>query len=167
MENPAPLYTDGYGLSAGWFFCIYNRFVIYFRVMRSLKTLLNPWFLLGCGVWLINTMLRRFNHPLPYLNGYLTDAFAIPVIANLGLCYQRLVYKNPRYVLKKGHVVFVVLYVSLVFEWLLPHYSKKYTGDWADVLLYAAGGIFFYLVMNKSGLKAESYKPKKAKSRKL
>lgn len=114
-----------------------------------MKTLLNTWFIAGCLVWLVVNILRRAGHPIPYLNGYLTDAFAIPVIANLGLWFQRMIYKSNYYVLSVWHVVFIVAYVSLVFEWLLPRWSERYTGDWIDVILYIAGGLFFYFIMNK------------------
>ena len=115
-----------------------------------MKTLLNRWFLLGCIVWSISFVLRKLHHPLPSLNGYLTDAFAIPVIANLGLWFQRnIIYKSTKYTLSVGHVVFIVTYVSIVFELVLPLYSNKYTRDWLDVVMYVGGGIFFFKVMNK------------------
>ena len=115
-----------------------------------MKTLLNPWFLAGCLTWLIVITSRKLGHPLPYINGYINDAFAIPVIANLALWFQRVVmYKTNYYVLSRWHVVFIVVYVSLVFEGLLPNLSKIYTADWMDVLLYCVGGLFFYLAMNK------------------
>ena|ERR1700749_3620940 len=125
-----------------------------------MKTLLNPWFLTGCIIWLVVIGLRRAGHPLPYLNGYLTDAFAIPVIANLGLWFQRVVvYKTNYYILSKWHVVFIVAYVSLVFEGLLPWLSVKYTADWVDVILYIAGGLFFLRVMNKPLVTERKYPP--------
>jgi hypothetical protein len=100
--------------------------------------------------WIVVLTARRTGHPLPYLNGYINDAFAIPVIANLGLWFQRqFVIKSNHYVLSVWQVLLIVIYVSLVFEWLLPHFSKKYTADWADVTLYFFGGAFFFLVMNK------------------
>jgi len=115
-----------------------------------MKTLLNPWFLAGCITWLIVITSRKLGHPLPYINGYINDAFAIPVIANLALWFQRMVvYKSSYYVLSPWHVVFIVVYVSVVFEGLLPWLSKIYTADWMDVLLYCIGGLFFYFVMNK------------------
>jgi hypothetical protein len=115
-----------------------------------MKTLLNPWFLVGCVIWLIVTVLRRYGHPLHYLNGHINDFFAIPVIASLGLWFQRvIIYKTNYYVLSAWHVLFVVVYVSLVFEAFLPLVSIRYTADWADVLLYMAGGLFFFIVMNK------------------
>jgi|ERR1041385_5691918 hypothetical protein len=115
-----------------------------------MKTLLNKWFVSGCIVWVIVTIIRKSGHPLPLLNGYINDALAIPLIANLGLWFQRVfVIRNNYYVLSPWHVIFIVVYVSVLFELALPYYSKIYTGDWIDVILYLAGGIFFYLIINK------------------
>ena len=75
---------------------------------------------------------------------------AIPVIANLTLWFQRVaIIKSNFYTLSSGKVFFIVAYVAVVFEGLLPLLSKTYTGDWADVLLYCIGGLFFYFVMDK------------------
>ena len=116
-----------------------------------MKTLLNKWFITGCLVWLVVFTTRKLGHPLPqYINGYITDVFAIPVIASLALCFQRVVViKSDHYTLSVWHVAFITAYVALVFEVLLPAFSKTYTGDRIDVLLYIIGGIFFYNVMNK------------------
>ena len=101
-------------------------------------------------MWVIVTIIRKSGHPLPLLNGYINDALAIPLIANLGLWFQRVfVIRNNYYVLSPWHVIFIVVYVSVLFELALPYYSKIYTGDWIDVILYLAGGIFFYLIINK------------------
>lgn len=115
-----------------------------------MKTLFNPWFILGCITWIVIYTTRKFGHPVPFINGFIDDAFAIPVIANLTLCYMRvIVIRSNYYVLSPWKVTFIVAYVSLVFEVLLPLLSKRYTGDWIDALLYVFGGIFFYFVMNK------------------
>ena len=115
-----------------------------------MKTLLNKWFIIGSIIWIIVFTTRKSGHPLPYINGYLTDAFAIPVIANLALWFSRVfLIKNNYYILSLGQVIFIVIYVSIVFEGLLPLISKTYTADWLDILLYIFGGSFFYMVMNK------------------
>ena len=78
------------------------------------------------------------------------SGFAIPVIANLALWFNRVfLIKNNYYILSLGQVIFIVIYVSIVFEGLLPLISKTYTADWLDILLYIFGGSFFYMVMNK------------------
>jgi hypothetical protein len=93
---------------------------------------------------------RKFHHPIPVFNGYIDDAFAVPVIASLALCFQRVVIiRSDYYVLSAGKVTFIVVYLALVFEVFLPLISKKYTGDWIDAGLYVVGGLFFYWVMNK------------------
>jgi len=116
-----------------------------------MKTLLNPWFVAGCVIWAMVITVRKLGHPMPPLiNGYVDDAFAIPVIANLSLCYMRVfVIGSNYYVLSAWKVTFIVVYLTLVFEVLLPLISKTYTSDWIDAGLYVVGGFFFYFVMNK------------------
>lgn len=116
-----------------------------------MRTLLNPWFLLFCLLWAVFYLAKISHHPILFLHGYFTDMLAVPVIANLGLWFQRIfTYKRSTYVLKPGHVIFIVSYLSIVFEWLLPkHFPLKFTGDWIDVVLYIIGGLFFFWQMNK------------------
>ena len=115
-----------------------------------MKTLLNKWFLTGCLTWAIIYFSRKAGHPVPFLNGYIDDFFAVPVIANLGLWFKRVVViRNDYYILSLWQIGFIVAYVSLAFELLLPSISKAYTADWIDVILYIAGGVFFYRMMNK------------------
>lgn len=116
-----------------------------------MKTLLNPWFIAGCVIWAIVITARKLGHPMPPLiNGYVDDAFAVPVIANLSLWYMRkIVIRSDYYVLSAWKVAFIVIYLALVFEVFLPLISKKYTGDWIDAGLYVFGGFFFYFVMNR------------------
>ena len=115
-----------------------------------MKTIFNRWFIVSCLTWLIVITLRSMGHPVPIVNGYINDAAAIPVIANLALWFQRVfIIKNDYYVLAPWHVIFIVAYVALVFEGLLPVLSKIYTADWVDVVLYVLGGLFFYRIMNK------------------
>jgi hypothetical protein len=113
------------------------------------KTLLNGWFIAGCLIWLMVLTARKLGHPFPFINGYINDAVAIPVIANLSLWFQRVfVIRNNYYVLAAWHVAFIVTYVTLVFEVLLSIFSKTYTADWVDALLYIGGGLFFYKIIN-------------------
>ena len=128
-----------------------------------MKTLLNKWFITGCLVWVVIYSTRKAGYPVPFFNGYIDDFFAIPVIANLGLWFKRtVIIKNNYYVLSAWQTTFIVVYVSLTFEALLPAVSKAYTADLLDVLLYIAGGIFFYQVMNKPA--GADYKIKKQAS---
>jgi hypothetical protein len=115
-----------------------------------MKTLLNRWFIAGCLIWIIVQTARKMGHPFPFVNSYIDDAFAVPVIASLGLWFKRVfIIKNNYYVLAPWHIILIVVYLIVIFEGLLPYLSKNYTADPVDVLLYALGGLFFYMVMNK------------------
>lgn len=115
-----------------------------------MKTLLNKWFLIGCFTWLITLIARKTGHPIAYFNGYIGDAFAVPVIANISLWFQRVfIIRNNYYVLAKWHVIFIFFYLTILFEVVLPFFSNIYTADIFDVFLYLFGSFFFYLIMNK------------------
>ncbi len=128
------------------------------NISLKMKTLLNPWFLCFCILWAIVYFARATHHPILLLPGHFTDLLAVPVIANLGLWFQRIfTYKRSTYVLKPGHVIFIVTYLSFVFEWLLPkYYPQKFTSDWIDVMLYILGGLFFFWRMNKPILRSNT-----------
>ncbi|MEC5145628.1 hypothetical protein [Chitinophaga sp. 212800010-3] len=100
--------------------------------------------------WTVVHLVRYYSLPLPALiNGQLTDFLAVPVIAHIALIVVRLfVVRNPYYIMPLYYILFIVGYVSVVFEWLMPAVSAKYTGDWLDVAAYLAGGIYFYVTVN-------------------
>src|SRR3569833_1249809 len=108
-----------------------------------MKSLLNPWFIAGCVIWAIVITVRKLGHPAPPLiNSYVDDAFAIPVIAYLSLCYMRVfVIGSNYYELSGWKVTFIVVYLTLVFEVFLPLISKSYTPDWIDAGLYVIDAI--------------------------
>ncbi len=43
-------------------------------------------------------------------------------------------------------IIFGVLYFSFLFEFVLPRFSSRYTGDWLDVLMYCMGGGGYYVI---------------------
>ncbi|MBC7744058.1 MAG: hypothetical protein H7096_03065 [Flavobacterium sp.] len=115
-----------------------------------MRTLANSWFVLFCLIWLIIFTGRRLEISFIGFNSYLTDLISVPIIANLGLTFQRVfVTKSNTYRLKAGHVLFIVAYTSLIFEILLPRFSAKYTADMVDILMYVFGGLFFWQFMNR------------------
>jgi hypothetical protein len=73
----------------------------------------------------------------------------MPLLLSFLLFAIRRIKQMPRFHLSLGMIVFVWLYLSSVFEFLLPHFSKKYTADMVDVLVYAAGGFCYYFFQKK------------------
>jgi hypothetical protein len=53
------------------------------------------------------------------------------------------VKRNPSIRLLEWHTLFVVVYVSVVFEWWLPSKNSIYTADVWDVVCYVIGGALF------------------------
>ncbi len=84
------------------------------------------------------------------IHSYLDDLLAMPVILTLAVAVQRQwVYRRPDYTLSKIQVSFAVLYVSVLFEGILPVISPKYTRDGWDILAYIMGGFIFFRFINR------------------
>jgi hypothetical protein len=41
-------------------------------------------------------------------------------------------------------ILFAWLYVSVLFEFILPAYSEKYTQDYLDIAMYSIGAFLYY-----------------------
>lgn len=96
-------------------------------------------------LWLVVHMARWHGQPLPYLNGHLTDLIVVPLIAQVCLVVvQRWIVQQDDYRLPLGYVLFIAMYVSVVFEGIMPRFSPRYTGDWLDVAAYFAGAAGYY-----------------------
>lgn len=112
----------------------------------------NPFFIVFGLIWVVIFTLTKLQIFLPnIIQFYLLDCLAVPVLANLGLWFLRFILQNDLLVLKPWHLLFVIFSVSLFFEILMPIYKPyRYTADIYDVICYFFGGLFFWLVINKS-----------------
>ena len=120
-----------------------------------MKTLLNPWFLLFCAVWLVIFTLTKFHIYLPnFIQFYVLDIIAVPVLANLGLWFWRFILQDNTRLLNFWQLIFIVLSVSIIFEVVMPTIKpNRYSADVFDVVSYVFGAMFFWWVMNKPSLK--------------
>jgi hypothetical protein len=117
-----------------------------------MKRLFDPLFLVYCLVWIVVHVCRQLHQPLPMLNDHLTDFIAVPTMAHLTLTFtRRWIVRDRRYTYPMGYCLFIACYVSVILEWVMPHISSKFTGDWLDVAAYFGGGLFFYCFHNKPG----------------
>jgi hypothetical protein len=83
-----------------------------------------------------------------WIQHYLDDLLCLPLVLTVTLFVLRFFY-GPRVHLSWNQVAFTVLYFSLAFEVFFPKFMPRYTGDWVDAILYAAGGVIFYKFLNK------------------
>ncbi|MGO4289539.1 hypothetical protein [Chitinophaga sp. RAB17] len=110
-----------------------------------MKKLFDPLFITYCLVWIVIHMCRYLQQPVPLLNGYLTDFIAVPAMAHITLTFTcRFIVRNNGYTYPLYYLLFIAAYTSVMFEWIMPQFSSRYTSDWWDVVTYFAGSLFYY-----------------------
>jgi hypothetical protein len=123
-----------------------------------MKLILNPFFLLALGLYLVNRFLLPLLNLTQYQVPYLNDVLALPVVLTVALWLQQKLFpRSCRHRLNGGQVIFAVVYVAVFFEGILPALSDRFTRDYWDVGAYVLGGILFYFLFNpKPRLKSEA-----------
>jgi hypothetical protein len=93
---------------------------------------------------------RYMFHPsgIKLLDNYLLDLLCMPLVLEITRQAMRLIF-SPNYDLSKFQILFAVLYVSLLFEYLLPMYQTRFYADVFDVFAYSAGATIWYLLLRK------------------
>ena len=99
--------------------------------------------------------IKYFTTYTGFIRNYLADIIALPLILIASLTIIRKVKKLPFMYLSKGMILFSFIYISFIFEYVLPKYYTKFTPDFFDVLSYLLGAILFYFVQEK--LKKDEY----------
>lgn len=104
----------------------------------------------GCAVvYLLHSLWRHFL-PEPWLlQYYLNDLLCMPLVLGAAVFVQRnLLLRRPDYGLNAYQIGMVVVYWSVMFEGVIPHFVARYTADIFDVVMYGAGGLAFYFFGN-------------------
>ncbi|MBZ4191195.1 hypothetical protein [Niabella beijingensis] len=115
------------------------------------------WYCYGL-LWLLVHLFRSRGHPLPFVNGQLTDFLFIPVVAPVALSIiRRYVVHNGSYNFPLWQLLITAGYVSVVFEGILPHYLPAYTADAGDVAAYFLGSLYYYYVHQRCFLSGRKF----------
>ncbi len=86
-----------------------------------------------------------FNIYNVYIDSYLDDCLAIPIILGITFFIETEILKKPNnYIHNKAQIIFTVLTLSILFEWILPKHSSLYVADGFDLLCYCFGAIIYY-----------------------
>ncbi len=115
-----------------------------------ITVLKNPFFLIPCLIFWINQYVEKVQGIfIPLIHSYLDDLLAMPVILGITLQVYRWIHpaKNG-FVFTKVQILVAVVYISLIFEVLLPMYSSTYVRDMWDVVCYALGAIYYFKFIN-------------------
>jgi hypothetical protein len=114
-----------------------------------MKILKNPYFYFPFILFSVNQISEKaFNFYIPFVHAYLDDLLCMPVLLSISLILLRLILKMPDLSLTVKQTVFSFVYLSVVFEIILPLYSAKYTADPFDVIAYGIGAVIFQLKIN-------------------
>ena len=70
----------------------------------------------------------------------------MPIILYMAQTTMSWLYRNKTLQLDKTMMLLAFLMVSLLFEYILPHYLPHLTADCWDVLCYALGTMGFYFL---------------------
>lgn len=117
---------------------------------KAFQPVLHPVFIVLMTLYLLHLVLKANQLYQPALiSSYFADLICVPFVMSLSLVLLRLLKQDDNLQLSIAKIVFFVVYVSLVFEWLLPMYSDRYTSDVGDVVAYAIGAILYYLFQKK------------------
>ncbi len=101
-------------------------------------------------IFALNQLVETKGIYIPYIHSYLDDLIAVPIMMGGMLVFQQqITYRKPSYTFSKWHVVFMVLLLSLYFEWYAPGRKDNHYADVFDVLAYSIGGVVFFKWQNK------------------
>jgi hypothetical protein len=111
----------------------------------------NPFFFIPVLIFVVNQVLERyFKLFLSFAHSYLDDLLAIPVILGITLqIYRKIHPRKDNFSFTKTQILVAVIYVSVVFEWILPRFSTTYISDILDACCYFAGGFYFFFLINR------------------
>jgi len=122
-----------------------------------MHSLFNPYFIGACLLYSLNKLFLYLNfYKITFLKNYLSDCLAMPILLSLALFLMRTLMKNKTYVFSIYQVVFAIVYVGVVFEFLGPKIFTGKTSDWYDLIAYATGAVFYLVFMNKGNMKTDN-----------
>lgn len=106
-----------------------------------------PFFLFTLCIFIANEIEFDIVKPL-FIQSYLNDLLAPSLLLSLTSVLLSLIYRV-LYVFSKAQMFFFFLYLSFVFELLLPYLSDAYIADKYDVVCYALGTLLFHYFINR------------------
>jgi hypothetical protein len=94
----------------------------------------------------LHQVLQKMTHvKIPWVDNYGDDLLAVPFVSACVLLMENfLVYQNHTRKHSFGQLLFLFIFISVVFEYIIPKYSAHYTFDSIDILYYFIGFIAYY-----------------------
>lgn len=113
--------------------------------------LVHPVFVITLLVFILNELVSN-DCKSRFIIYYLNDLLAPIVILTLTTLFLSQ-FQKEIYRLSENQLFFFFLYLSFIFECLLPYIDQEYTSDKFDVVAYGLGTLLYHILINKNELK--------------
>lgn len=94
-------------------------------------------------LFMLSQALQRSGNGSPFINAYMDDLLFFPITLHLIYGWFEKVRKVKNYTMPVRHILVSVVFISIVFEGLLPLIDNTMTGDPLDVVCYIIGATIF------------------------
>lgn len=114
-----------------------------------MRILCNKYFLMVLLFGLLVYVSQKMGVVLPFfVRNYFNDLLILPIVLWVVLAFLREI-KGKDSSISRVVAIALATYYSLFFEWYLPQFHPRYTGDIYDVLCYFFGTFAFLLFQSK------------------
>ena len=115
-----------------------------------MKLLFKPYFIVLVILYFTVRLSRAYGIELPlFFKNHFTDLLCMPIVLTICLAFVRLIKKLPTYVLTPFMIISMTVFYAVLFEYLAPLNNPNQIGDCIDVLMYALGGVSFWLIQRR------------------
>lgn len=106
-------------------------------------------------IFAINKLIQNYFSCPTWFSSYADDFMLIPVVFGCSLWIQQN-FVNPNFKFSIKQIVGAWVFLSIYFEAIAPKVlHPHYTSDPIDVIVYAFGGVFYYLFLNQGAEKVK------------
>lgn len=97
---------------------------------------------LGC----LHQVLQKILHVrIEWADNYADDLLAVPFVSSCVLLMENfIIYKEHKRTHSFAQLLFLFVFISVVFEFIIPIYSTFYTYDIWDIVFYFLGFILYF-----------------------
>jgi len=116
----------------------------------------SPVFITCAVLFFLHQLLQKaLNITYPFLDRYLDNLLAMPIILTLLLAERRWLFKKgSNYLLPLPDTILTTTYIIFMSEIVFPLLSSKFVTDWKDAVFYTLGSFIFYFAINRNGRKS-------------
>jgi len=110
--------------------------------MRRFDYLRDPLFLVGCIAYAVNRWGVKPHFHSGFFHSQFNDLWLIPcALPTVLWLHRRLGLRQTDAVPQFPEITLHLVFWSVLFEWIGPHFVKHTTGDFADFIAYTVGAV--------------------------